>query len=114
MSNLYTELLEVLKIIDKTVDDIVWIGSKDGTLVIPKSELKDVFDVDYDDGFGVQKIASDLVVVGYDWWLERDEYDGSENWDYKSIPILQSEHAIAIRVLGTVGWRTMQDIINKE
>jgi hypothetical protein len=40
----------------------------------------------YDEGFGDTEVNINLEVVGSDWWLERDEYDGSEWWEYKSIP----------------------------
>jgi hypothetical protein len=26
------------------------------------------------------------MVIGSDWWLERHEYDGSEWWEFKSLP----------------------------
>lgn len=43
-------------------------------------------DIDYDSGFGGYKINLKLKVVGANWWLERHEYDGSENWEYKERP----------------------------
>ena len=42
----------------------------------------------YDSGFGGNMINLQLKVVGYDWWLERHEYDGSEWWEYKERPKL--------------------------
>jgi hypothetical protein len=27
-----------------------------------------------------------IIVVGKDWWLERHEYDGSEWWEFKTMP----------------------------
>lgn len=42
--------------------------------------------IDYDNGFGGHEINLDLKIVGEDWWLERHEYDGSENWVYKEKP----------------------------
>lgn len=32
-----------------------------------------------------------LIVVGKDFWLERHEYDGSEWWEFKSIPMEPEE-----------------------
>ena len=26
-------------------------------------------------------------IVGDNWWLERDEYDGAEGWEFKVMPI---------------------------
>ena len=28
----------------------------------------------------------DLLIVGKDFWLERVEYDGSEWWEFKTMP----------------------------
>lgn len=42
--------------------------------------------IDYDNGFGGHEINLNLKIVGEDWWLERHEYDGSENWVYKEKP----------------------------
>ena len=41
---------------------------------------------DYDSGFSGPEIAEDLVVVGYDWWMERHEYEGAEWWEFKTLP----------------------------
>ena len=40
----------------------------------------------YDAGYGGAEVNSRLVIVGDDWWLERGEYDGSEWWEFKSLP----------------------------
>lgn len=43
-----------------------------------------VLDIDYDDGYGSQEIAADLVVAFTDGgFLRREEYDGSEWWEYE-------------------------------
>ena len=43
-----------------------------------------MLDIDYDDGYGDQEIAVDLVVVFTDGgFLCREEYDGSEWWEYE-------------------------------
>ena len=46
----------------------------------------------YDEGYGGNEVNMNLKVVGKDWWLERHEYDGSEWWEYKSIPIAPSNY----------------------
>lgn len=43
-------------------------------------------DFEYNNGYDWQEIPADLVVVGDNWWLERAEYDGSEWWEFKTIP----------------------------
>lgn len=49
-------------------------------------EFKELADFDYDNGFGGHEVNSKLVVVGNNWWLERGEYDGSEWWEFKTLP----------------------------
>jgi hypothetical protein len=51
-----------------------------------KKFLEDL-DFQYDSGFGYQ------VIFGYIWcedgsWFERKEYDGSENWVLKQMPLI--------------------------
>ena len=74
--NLLTETLAELKRHNKTINDIVWFGT-DG-FCVPLEKFTEVMDVDYNDGFGGQEIACDLIICGEDWWLERGEYDGAE------------------------------------
>lgn len=84
--NLLKETLEVLKRHGKSTDDVVWIG--DGNCFpINWNTFKTLADFDYDDGYGCVEINQQLVIVGEDWWLERYEYDGSENWVYKTLPM---------------------------
>ena len=82
--NLLKETIEVLKENGKTLKDIKWVGSRDYLIELEK--LKGIFNIEYDEGFGAPEIAEDLFVVGEDWWLERHEYDGSEWWEFKSVP----------------------------
>lgn len=42
--------------------------------------------INVNNGYGWPEIPKDLVVVGDNWWLERAEYDGSEWWEFKTIP----------------------------
>lgn len=83
--NLLEETKEILKRNRKSLDDIEWFGTK--TFQIPMTQFIELFDVNYDDGFGTNEIPSELLVVGSDFWLERHEYDGSEWWEYKTLPL---------------------------
>ena len=96
MSNLLKETLEVLKDSDKSLDDVLWIGSSDG--YITKELFLKLADVNYDSGYGGQEIAQDLLVVGEDWWLERGEYDGSEWWEFKTVPTKPNNQLHPIRL----------------
>lgn len=68
----------------KKPSDIRWIGTMG--VRFETTDLKTIFDIEYYDGFGAQEINPDLLVVGDDWWLERHEYDGSEWWEFKTMP----------------------------
>ncbi|MEL3959485.1 hypothetical protein NST17_20245 [Caldifermentibacillus hisashii] len=82
--NLLEETLEILEEHGLTENDVEWVGNK--SLYFSFDHFKKIADVDYDSGYGSSKVAIDLIVVGKDWWLERHEYDGSEWWEFKSIP----------------------------
>lgn len=67
-----------------STDDVRFVGSRYGKLGIPWSQAEKVLDIDYDDGYGSQEIAADLVVVFTDGgFLRREEYDGREWWEYE-------------------------------
>lgn len=83
--NLLKETVKVLNEHGKSLDDIIWIGSKD--CEIDKDQFIKFANKEYDRGYGLIEVAEDLVIVGKDWWLERHEYDGSEWWEYKRLPI---------------------------
>lgn len=109
MTNLLEETISDLKLEGKQISDIIWIGSYDGSLIVPLSEFESVFNIEYDDGFGAQEIASDLVIVGKDWWMERHEYDGAESWRFKKIPVMEDAPEITTRVKGGM-WDSLEEI----
>ena len=82
--NLLEETIDVLKKEWKKEDDVLWCGSED--FWFTWEEFKKVADTIYDKGYGAPKVATDLVVVGKDFWLERHEYDGAEWWELKTTP----------------------------
>lgn len=93
MKNLKTETIDILKRHGKTTDDIRWVGSCPGDryentpfMEIPVEKFLKLSDRMYDDGFGGEEVNATLKVVGDSWWLERHEYDGSEWWEFKTLP----------------------------
>lgn len=82
--NLLEETNFVLKKHKKTFDNVIWVGTKD--FEIPFVQFEQLANRDYDNGWGAQRVAEDLLVVGDTFWLERNEYDGSEWWEYKVFP----------------------------
>ena len=84
-TNLYIETIQALEKNNKGIEDIVWIGTTEGTIDIAQF-LEEAKHTEYDNGYGGAEIAEDLIIVGVDWWLSRGEYDGSEWWDFNSQP----------------------------
>lgn len=84
MINLLDETICELVANGKDSDDVLWVGDKDGYTTW--SEFVSKADEEYDNGYGGNEVQDKLVIVGSDWWLERGEYDGSEWWEFKSLP----------------------------
>lgn len=84
MANLLKETIRDLAEHGKTLDDVLWVGTNE--VEIPLPVFKSLADKYYDNGYGAPAVATDLLVCGNGWYLERHEYDGSEWWEYKTIP----------------------------
>lgn len=89
MKNLLLETIEVLSAHNKEPRDVVWVGDEYGYTTW--EDFKNKANITYDNGWGGNEVQMSLVVVGRDWWLERHEYDGSEWWEFKTIPQKPSE-----------------------
>lgn len=93
--NLWEETNEIFMRHGKKFDEVVWIGIIDKlnnvSYKMPREDFIIKSDREYYAGFGLQEVNPNLVVVGKDFWLERHEYDGSEWWEYKSIPVEPEE-----------------------
>lgn len=84
--NFLTEIEAVLKENNKSITDIKWIGNS-VAVFDTKSFLDWAGTFNYDNGYGLEVIPLDYIIVGNDWWLERAEYDGSEWWEFKRYPV---------------------------
>ena len=106
--NLKTEILEKLKDCNKTFGDIKefyirytsfkdengnwinWQNRKTRTFFGDDLELlMPELDFEYNAGYGSQEIEG-FISFTDDTWLEREEYDGSEWWDFKQFPKLEA------------------------
>lgn len=81
--NLLEETKQALELNGKSLCDIEWFGTRDTQIVFDVNKLLDVC---YNNGFGGCEIPENFIIVGRDFWLERNEYDGSEWWEYKELP----------------------------
>lgn len=106
--NFWRETIRVLELHNKTWNDVEFICDSDAN--ISKSNFENVAkNTNYDNGFGGQRIASDLMIVGSDWWLERHEYDGSEWWEFKKAPKRFDNTKNVVRFDGGC-WNTLSEI----
>lgn len=111
--NLFEETIKELKEHGKTIDDIRWVGCKDYSIFF-EDFIELARNTNYDDGYGAPQVCIDLLVVGKDFWLERHEYDGSEWWEYKSIPVLPFRVNIVKRLVAKgIGWETLEEANNE-
>ena len=109
--NLLEETKKMLKDNHKTINDIKWIGTD--KYYIDINEFLEKADVNYDDGYGAPEVATNLKIVGDDWWMERHEYDGSEWWEFKSM-IKKPNKKLELKTLfaKSVGWETLEEANN--
>lgn len=99
--NLLEETIDALGYQGKDPSEVLWVGIKNFSTKQKASpewrkdikenswkwdEFYKIADFEYDEGFGIQEVKDGLVIVGKDWWLERHEYDGSEWWEFKTLP----------------------------
>lgn len=120
--NLFKETLEKLKDNNKTFEDILWIGTRN--YYVEKEKFKEIANIEYDNGYGGQEVAYNLIIVGDDWYLERCEYDGSEWWGFKKMPIKPNKKldlkALTISQADengmdiSCGWETLEKMNIKE
>jgi len=97
MNNLLEDTREVLEENGKTIFDILWFGNDK---FVFDCDIQALFNIEYDSGFGGAEIPEDLIVVGADFWIERHEYDGSEWWEYKTMPTKPTQSKRAVNLLG--------------
>ena len=116
MTNLLEETLERMKGVGLGPEDIVFIGSADNEYSMSGwREFKALADVEYDDGYGAPKVATDLEIRFQDGTrFVRAEYDGSEWWD-AVIPRVNPESSTKpiTRLIVSpkeIGWMTIAEL----
>jgi hypothetical protein len=84
--NLYDETDEVLSRNGVSFDDVKYVALGDGKWTNVSKFIEIAKEISYDNGYGGVEINFDLQVVGKDFWLQRVEYDGSEEWQFLRHP----------------------------
>jgi hypothetical protein len=83
--NLLVETLDVLHRNLKSVEDVLWCGSELWGY-FSWEVFEKLANIQYE-SLRVPKVATDLLVVGKDFWLDRHwDYDKGEWWEYHDIP----------------------------
>ena len=111
--NLLKETIKKLEDNGKFQADVLWCGS-DTFGWFMWGEFIAIADVEYDPGFGGAEVAVDLLVVGKDFWLERHEYDGSEWWEFKTLPVRPAEYRKADKVICGSWQKNLKEIHDGE
>lgn len=113
MTNLWQETIEVLKEWGSTFEDVIAIYGND--FKITKENFKEVAQkTEYYAGYGSPKVAIDLTILGKNFIMKREEYDGAENWQYIVFPDLSglNKKIVNIKALATdgVGWKELKEL----
>lgn len=111
-SNLLTETLAMLKQNGKAPSDVLWVGSRE--IRTTWEQFASIADIVYDSGYGSAMVASDLLIVGSNWWLERGEYDGSEWWEYKELPTMPSCRKPLAKVVSNRYGGSLKEILTEK
>lgn len=107
MPNLLEETKDTLKLYGCTLNDIVWVGIKEG--YIPLETFIKHADFEYDDVILGQRVPTDLVVVGKDFIMARKEYSDGDRWEYYSIDVYQKpQKELKIISLISSRWDTLK------
>ena len=125
MSNLKEETLKVLHNNGKRKEDVKYVCGED--FQISLEQFWELSDTEYDSSYGAPEIATDLMLIGDDFFMERDEYDGSEWWYFRTMPVttrlptreitalsVRQYNAICKPKYGKIGWETLSELNEEE
>ena len=123
--NLKNETLEVLDIHGKRKEDVKYVRGDE--FQINLEQFWTLADTEYDNSFGAPEIATDLMLIGDDFWMERGDYNGSEWWDFHRMPDtaglpIRKITALSVgqynanrnREYNKIGWETLSELNGEE
>ena len=82
-ANLLKETIDKLSWYGKTLDDVTHIFLANQYQITKENFMKEA-NKEYDNGYGGNEVKLNLVLLGDGFWLERYEYDGAEEWVYRT------------------------------
>lgn len=83
--NFLKETFDKMKENGVSPDDVIYVFNSFG--YCSWEEFEKLANFDYNNGYGLIAIDLNLIVRGSGWWLEREEYDGSEWWRFCTVPL---------------------------
>lgn len=117
MINFLKETMEAIKDCGRNVSDVMFVGSENGKYRMAWEKFEQKADFLYDNGYGAQEIAYDLIVCFKDGsYLDRYEYDGSESWAYHGPKNFKEDDEYEdFNILGGQDymWETVEDMNEK-
>ena len=113
MVNLWKETIETLENNGKTWEDVQLIFGEDFQITKENFEIV-AKKTEYDSGYGSQKIASDLVIMGTGFVMNREEYDGAEWWNFIPTGFNIQREFKKVTALGGGFWNTLKEINSEE
>ena len=109
--NLLKDTKEFIEKLGYTPEDIIFIGSEQSGHSCSWDEYLLIANIDYESGFGPQKIAHDLIIVFSDKSnLWRNEYDGSECWEYSATFKMPKKLKKLVAVTNNDMWQSLEEI----
>ena len=103
-TNLLEETLEIMQNHGKSIKDVKFVRCdwkvydydlehyKEYEYYMSWEDFASMANRFYDSSYGGTEVKDNLQVVSENWWLERHEYDGSEWWEFKSLPTQPKEY----------------------
>ena len=99
--NLLEETINILDRYGRGPDDVLFVSDDENSTSWENfAKIADRYN--YDEGFGSREVNQKLMVVGNNWWLERHAYDGSEWWEFKTLPMPKSPSEDGTLWLGNI------------
>ncbi|MHB1732980.1 MAG: hypothetical protein ACYCU8_05940 [Ferrimicrobium acidiphilum] len=115
MRNLLIETRKDIERFGYKPEDITFIGSADGEYACTWDEFEKLADVHYDEDFGRQEVASDLIIrFDNGGLMVRHEYDGAERWQFHSSTRTPSPKPIVSLRVTSISWASTVAELQKE
>ena len=88
MKNLLEETLFIMNNYNKTIKDVDFVMCKifEDEYYMTWEDFIEQANKEYNNKYGCYEVKTGLMIVGKDWFLTRQGYDGNEWWIFKSLP----------------------------